>query len=202
MSVSSHRCLWLIIVAALCGSAASGQVLTANSDLPNFHQVSPTFFRGAQPTQNGFELLAKQGVKTIINLRAADEKSGAEKQWAQAAGLRYFNVPFKGYGRPTDAQVQEVLTVIETVENQPVFLHCKRGKDRTGTIVACYRIAHDQWTREKALAEAKSLRLGWSEFGMKRYIQDFRQRLQPGGNKTIVAEGVKKLFKAGALERR
>src|SRR5205085_11945845 len=125
--------------------------------------------------------------EAIINLRAADETSGTEKQWTQAAGLRYFNVPLKGYGRPTDAQVQEVLTLIEAVENQPVFLHCKRGKDRTGTIVACYRIAHDQWKNDKALAEAKGIGLHWVEMGMKKYIASFRTLAAPEGAPTALA---------------
>jgi uncharacterized protein (TIGR01244 family) len=182
---------------AFCGWPAMAQIVGTNADLPHFHQVNPTFYRGAQPTQSGIQSLARQGVKAIINLRAADERNTAEKQWVEAAGLRYFTVPLNGRARPTDAQVQDVLSLIEAPENQPVFLHCKRGKDRTGTIVACYRIAHDQWTGEKALAEAKSLRLAWLELGMKNYIGDFYRRRLPAGNKTIVSQGARKLPKTG-----
>src|SRR6185295_948590 len=159
-----------------------------NEDLPHFHQISPTFYRGAQPTQKGFELLACQGVKTIIKLLSADEKSQLEEKWTTELALRYYHLPLNGRTGPTDAEVQAVLSAINAPENQPVFLHCKLGKDRTGTIVACYRIAHDHWTGENALKEAKSLRLGWSEFGMKRYIRDFSRRPPLGGSAGISGE--------------
>ncbi len=164
-----------VVLLGVWGRACLGQIAT-NDHLPHFHQVNATFFRGAQPTEMGFAMLAKQGVKTVINLRSADEKSVLEEQQVKNAGLRYFNIPLKGRGRPTDADVEKILSVINTPGNQPIFLHCKRGKDRTGTIVACYRISHDAWTGDQALAEAKRLRLGWSELGMKRYIRDFSRK--------------------------
>jgi hypothetical protein len=55
-----------------------------------------------------------------------------------------------------------------------VFVHCKEGKDRTGTVVACYRIVADGWGNRKALSEAKSLGMHWYALGMKSYILGFR----------------------------
>ena len=200
MSVLNHRVLGLILGLAFCSCGwTAGQVVATNSNLPNFHQIGPVFYRGAQPTELGIQSLARQGVKAIINLRAADEKSTNEEHWARSAGLRYFNVPLKGHSRPTDGQVQEILSLIAAATNQPVFLHCKLGKDRTGTIVACYRIAHDQWTGDKALAEAKSLRLGWTEIGMKRYIQDFYTRRLELSKKAIASEGAKEQLKPSTV---
>lgn len=180
MTLSSSKIIALVTGLALFGVAARAQVAVTNEDLPNFHQVDQNFFRGAQPTQEGIRLLASQGVKTIINLRAADEGGCVEEWWTQEAGLRYFNVPMKGTGRPTEAQVQTVLALINAAANQPVFVHCKRGKDRTGTIVACYRIAHDHWTSQQAVAEARKLGMQWSEFGMKRYVRDFYRHQSQG----------------------
>ena len=72
---------------------------------------------------------------------------------AAAAGILYTNIPLKGLGRPTDAQVAQVLAVIEA-SSGPVFVHCEYGCDRTGTVIACYRIRHDQLTGATAQAEA------------------------------------------------
>jgi protein tyrosine/serine phosphatase len=79
-------------------------------------------------------------------------------------------------GRPTDAQVEHALRLINDPTLQPVFVHCKRGADRTGTVIACYRIRHDGWTAEAAMTEAKGYGLSMFESGMKNYIKEFARR--------------------------
>ena len=142
--------------------------------IPNFHQVNENIFRGAQPSNDAWEHLAKMGVKVVIDLRrdGEDEHSAAQEAKAvEAAGMRFVHVPMKGVVAPTEAQVTKVLGIFHSGEK--VFVHCKKGKDRTGTVVACYRILHDKWENNKALAEAKSLGMHWIEVGMKNYIRSF-----------------------------
>jgi tyrosine-protein phosphatase SIW14 len=145
-------------------------------DLPNLHQVNSSLYRGAQPKDGGVVKLKQLGIKTIINLRDDDERAKSEEKEAQAAGLRYFNVPLPNFNRPDDKTVEQILTLIKSAENQPVFVHCKRGSDRTGTIIAVYRIDHDGWSGEKAKAEAKRYGLGFWQVGMKDYIHDYYER--------------------------
>ena len=71
-----------------------------------------------------------------------------------------------------------MLDVINAPENQPVFVHCRLGQDRTGTIIACYRITHDGWNAADARKEAKTRGMSWTQIGMKNYIDDFYQRRQ------------------------
>ena len=47
--------------------------------IKNFDKVDAHVYRGAQPTDEGFQYLAKLGVKTIIDLRETDERSMAEE---------------------------------------------------------------------------------------------------------------------------
>jgi len=194
------RLIGLSLALVLYSFAALAQDESGSGDLPNLHQITPTFYRGGQPTTNGMALLRKAGIKTIINLRAADYKSTNEEQVAKAVGLQYFNIPMDGWSRPTDAQIQAALVIIHTPENQPVFLHCRRGKDRTGTIVACCRILDEHWHSADAIKEARSLGMAWSEFGMKRYIRDFERAQIQGAMKTIAAgnpaKHAKPIFKA------
>jgi protein tyrosine/serine phosphatase len=56
---------------------------------------------------------------------------------------------------------------------KPVFIHCQHGCDRTGTIIACYRIKHEQWTRENAWQEAVRYGISRFERGMKSFVKDF-----------------------------
>src|SRR5579871_387947 len=113
--------------------------------VPNFHQVDQHVYRGAQPLDAGWASLAKLGVKTVIDLREQGEHPWqAEQKAVEAAGMRYVSVPLRGMEAPPDHEITEVLTMLESSSDGPVFVHCRRGKDRTGTVIACYRIEHDQ----------------------------------------------------------
>lgn len=144
--------------------------------LPNFHQINEQLYRGAQPLSGGMNELATLHIKTVINLRGEDEKTSAEEAEARAAGLHYFSVPLPGLSRPKDEQVEKVLAIINDSQNWPVFIHCHHGEDRTGTIIAVYRITHDGWTSEQAKKEAKKYGMSRFQFAMKDYIGDYYKR--------------------------
>jgi tyrosine-protein phosphatase SIW14 len=148
----------------------------AGSDTPaisNFHQVDTKLFRGAQPAPGEFQDLARLGIKTVLDLRE-DSHARSERKIVEAAGMRYISLPLNGRVAPSDAQIAQALAVIEDAANGPVFVHCRRGADRTGTVIACYRITHQQWNNQKALDEARSLGMSWTEFGMRNYVLHYR----------------------------
>lgn len=150
------------------------------SELPNFHQVNEHLYRGAQPHSDGFQKLAHEfHVKTVVDLRSADEHARDEEILVRAEGMNYFNVPMRGRGKPTDEQVESALRYINDPQNWPVFVHCHYGKDRTGTIIAIYRITYNNWTATCAISEAKHYRMSWFEKGMKSYIEDYGKRRLP-----------------------
>jgi protein tyrosine/serine phosphatase len=64
-------------------------------------------------------------------------------------------------------------------DSGPIFLHCRRGKDRTGTIVACYRIQHDNWDNRRALEEAGHFGMSSLERAMRSYIEHFTPVVLP-----------------------
>jgi tyrosine-protein phosphatase SIW14 len=147
----------------------------------NFHELNESVYRGAQPSPQGFQSLAKLGVKTIIDLRGGSHRSDAEKKAVEAAGMHYVNIPLSGRDAPTEDQVQKLLGLLNDKTADPVFVHCRRGADRTGTIIACYRISHDHWENQKALAEAKANGMSWTEMAMKHYVLGYKT------NDTVVA---------------
>jgi len=165
-----------VCVLALLVSTSVAQSAATYKELPNFHQVSEKLYRGGQPLDGGMKRLSELGIKSVINLRGEDDLSRQEQKAAEAAGLRYFGVSMPGLSAPADEQVARVLALMDDPANQPVFIHCKRGSDRTGTMVAVYRIAHEGWTAERATAEAQKHGLSWMEFGMKGYISDYYKR--------------------------
>jgi tyrosine-protein phosphatase SIW14 len=172
----SFAALAAAILLATFALATLAQVEPRYAELPNFHQVNQQLYRGGQPKDGGLRKLKDLGVKTIVNLRGEDAHTRAESEEAHSLGLRYYSISLPGFSRPKDEEVERVLGIINAPENQPIFIHCRRGKDRTGTIVACYRISHDGWTAEQAKEEARRYGLGWVERGMKHYIDNYYAR--------------------------
>jgi len=148
--------------------------LPAQEGINNFAKVDDHLFRGAQPDTQAIKNLQKLGVKTIIDLRLPDEVRKGEATDAQAHGILYTNLPLRGLGRPAKEQAELVLSMVESLPG-PVFIHCRFGCDRTGMIVACYRIKHNNMALKNALQEAAKYGMFWFERGMKSYVRDFAQ---------------------------
>lgn len=168
MKTHLFSCTTLLVVAACIPGWAEQ---AAPNGVPNFHQVNDHIYRGAQPSKDGWKSLSALGVKTVIDLRG-DPSFQREAKAVQAAGMRFVSIPMSGIEAPADPVVQKVLALLDA--NELVFVHCKEGKDRTGTVIACYRVAHDHWTNEKALDEARSYGMHWFEAAMRRYIMAFQ----------------------------
>lgn len=152
-------------------------------ELPRFKQVSSNLFRGAQPKSGGLRKLSEMGIRTVVDLRSSGERARAEEKEALNLGLKYYNVPLKWFGRPGDEHVDRVLQIIMQPENRPVFVHCSHGVDRTGLVVAVYRILHEGWTGEQAKAEAKRHGMHWWKFGIKKSINEYyKRRFKTGGD--------------------
>lgn len=144
-----------------------------HAELPNFHRVSERLYRGAQPREGGLRKLSALGVNTVINLREEDARERVEAREAREAGLRYFNVPLGRLGRPDDEKVERLLALLDAPENGVVFVHCAKGEDRTGTIVALYRISRGGWTSARAKKEANEHGMKFWQHAMKDYIHDY-----------------------------
>jgi len=145
--------------------------------IKNFDQVDAHVYRGGQPTDQGFQYLAKLGVKTIVDLREADDRSKTEERVVAGAGMQYVNVPMTGLTPPTDAEITKILGLLEDGTTGPVFVHCKRGADRTGAVIAAYHIDHDRWDNARALQDAKSHSMSFLQFPRQNYIRDFQPRI-------------------------
>ena len=116
--------------------------------LSNFHQVSDTLYRGAQPEQEGFAELKKMGIKTVVNLRTFN----SDRDQCKEAGLDYVKISMQAW-EGEDDEIIDFLKIVSDPDRQPVFVHCLHGADRTGTVCAIYRLAIENWTKEQAIEE-------------------------------------------------
>jgi tyrosine-protein phosphatase SIW14 len=145
--------------------------------VPNFHAVNDHVYRGGQPSRDGIDSLARIGVRTVVDLRGG--RALEEEKLVQAAGMRYVHVPMDAFAAPSDQEITTLLDLLDDESASPVFIHCKRGSDRTGTVIACYRMKHDRWDNRKALAEARVHGMAWIERAMQQYILNFEPAATP-----------------------
>ena len=148
-----------------CTAAASLQGCAAlrprraADPLPHVVQVDDGLYRGAQPSPDGMRQLAGMGIKTIVNLRQPSDQTKAEHRLAEELGMRWVSIPVLAWWHPSRTQIQQFLLVADDPAQRPVFVHCRYGRNRTGVMVAAYRIVHDGWAPGQALAEAHRLGL-------------------------------------------
>ena len=165
-----------IVVLVLCSAAAVAQDATSQTELPKFEQVTDRLYRGGQPRAGGLRRLRELGIDTIVNLRGASKTTSAEELEARALGFNYFNVSLPNWGRPQDNRVRRILLIVAAPQNGRVFVHCKDGVDRTGTIVALHRVTHQGWETNQALAEADRHGMRRIQFWMRDYTEEYGSR--------------------------
>ena len=140
----------------------------------NAGKISEMLFRGAQPSAQGLAELKKLGVTTIIDLRGNRGPVDRERAQAESLGMRFVNIPLLGWFPPNNVQVAQFLKLVQQDPTQKIFVHCYYGQDRTGVMVATYRIAEQNWTPDQAAAEMDSFGFHYHWFpAMKSYVHEF-----------------------------
>src|SRR5581483_10243413 len=122
---------------------------------PHLAKVDDQVYRGRQPKKEDFPELAKRGIHTILDLRGGPIHGPHERRIVEAAGMKYITIRLSGLFPPKQRQIEKILGVLDDPANAPVFIHCRRGDDRVGMVIACYRMQHDHWTNAQAMAEAE-----------------------------------------------
>ncbi len=146
--------------------------------VPNFGRVTATLYRGGQPSAEGFQELKKLGIEIVVNFRNEHDEIAGERREVAALGLRYVSIPWSSWHRPDDRQVAEFLLLLRANVDKKVFVHCHHGADRTGVMVAAFRIAFEHWTPAQALAEMGEFHFHrfWYPH-LKSYVEELPQEL-------------------------
>jgi hypothetical protein len=127
--------------------------------IKKFHNVRENLYRGGEPSLTDVVTLKKNfGIKTIISL---DKKSGEYiKPLCKKIGIKHVIIPVDVTNKNSIKHLlkNNIFKLID--ESVPTFVHCMRGKDRTGLFVALCRCLLDKWDCKKAIREAKELGFG------------------------------------------
>ncbi len=121
----------------------------------NYVEVSPLIGTGGQPDQSGMKQLADKGYRAIVNVRTSGEEfdqAGEEKQ-ALELGLRYYMVPL-GPRKLQDEQALAFNTLLSSLKEQKVFVHCRTGS-RVVALMMIYYALEEGMSVDKAEQAAK-----------------------------------------------
>ncbi|HYA96717.1 MAG TPA: hypothetical protein VEH49_01380 [Methylomirabilota bacterium] len=138
--------------AAASQSAAPAERLSL-AGIHNAARVDTALFRGGQPDTKGYDELRGLGISYVVDLRNRGRDADRERHEVESRGMHYVGIPSSGTRGPTLEQIAGFLLLVRGHPGQKVFVHCHRGADRTGVMVAAYRISAQHWTAEQARAE-------------------------------------------------
>jgi uncharacterized protein (TIGR01244 family) len=137
-----------------------------------YYKVGEDYLAG-QLTSEGLQNAQEQGVKTVINLRPADEQPGfEEKKIVETLGMSYVNIPVNPKSLTPD-KADQFLDFMKTAR-RPVLVHCASANRASG-FWALYLAKEKGVPREEAvaLAEKSGLKAG----PMKTFVESYLDRL-------------------------
>jgi protein tyrosine/serine phosphatase len=163
-------------------------LVNSNGPIINFSKVNEGLYRGARLTSiEAVQYLKSLNIKTVVNLQGGDlgsdigviipwaepgetpENIAREKFTVLSLGLGFLHIPLNSLEPITqdeDRAIDKTLSFMHNEANQPVFIHCEHGADRTGLLVALYRVKYEDANIEAARAE-------WIKNGHNRLHQMF-----------------------------
>jgi len=151
---------FLSLVTPVTNASTNDQPLPSSAkkiSVPGIHnagKINEHLYRGSQPKLAELSQLKKLGVTTIIDLRAESPQTAKEERLrAEALGMGFVRIPIGGFSSPTNADLLRFFQIIRDAPPPTVFVHCEYGKDRTGVMIAAYRIAFDHWPADQAISE-------------------------------------------------
>lgn len=142
--------------------------------LSNVGRVAPGVLRGAQPGREGYATLKAMGVKTVIDMRTSE----SEQKLVEAAGMRAIAVPIEMSRKGLKEKVEQVVELMSDPANQPVYVHCRHGQDRTGIVVAAYRMKQQGWSLADAESEMQSFGFNDVWVNFKKFIRQYGAQLK------------------------
>jgi uncharacterized protein (TIGR01244 family) len=103
----------------------------------NYNRLRPHIATAGALKDGAISELKSLGFATILNLCGPDEGADVEKRAVEAAGLRFFNIPFTEM-IPSDEQVAEFARIVEDAGYFPLLIHCGSAS-RAGAMWTLYR---------------------------------------------------------------
>jgi Tyrosine phosphatase family len=162
----------LMIAAAVvltAAPAAPAQLLRMEPE-----PIVPGIWRGRAPRfPRHYDKLEELGIRAVLDIRGNQRRlSARERRRLERRGIIYEKVPM-GFRPLRDGSGERVLAAMQNPPALPFYVHCNIDRDRSSAVIGIYRVRVQGWSREAAIAEAKS-------FGLRRYFVGLNRYLQSG----------------------
>jgi hypothetical protein len=189
-----------VAAAALAGCAgplplADACPSTLTPAIANSCSVTPgVLWRGGKPDARGASALLDLGVGSVVNLELLHDDlpafAMAQAAPGRALGVDYFRVRewepnVLVSPASLDASVAEFIAIVRT-QAKPVYVHCRSGQNRTGVMVAAYRILEENAPPERAIEEMRRYNGAWLEQDA-RYLRRLQGERRAGIERMIAA---------------
>lgn len=148
----------------------------------NFKKVSDSLYRGSLPSASDLKVIKSYGVKTVLDFNRKSHPE--EKKACEELGLEYIHLPWTaywfnyirvGYYRKI---AEKFIEIVGDKKKHPIFVHCYHGRDRTGMLVAIYRIVYEGWRIHDALEEMKEFNFKyWRHWDLVRFLKRYAQKV-------------------------
>jgi protein tyrosine/serine phosphatase len=125
--------------------------------LKNLYKVNDSLFRSEQPNKSAMHELQELGIRTVFNLR----NWHSDKNEVKGTNIEIQRLRLKA-SKITQQDILDALKIIKQ-SPKPVLVHCLHGSDRTGCIIAAYRMVYENWSKEDAIKEFQNEALGYHE---------------------------------------
>ncbi len=119
----------------------------------NLYQIDEQLYRSEQLSIENLSTLKQHHIDTLINLRYFDRDDDKEN-FSQQKNFTLINEPLMAWS----IKPEQLAKILYHIENQQklgkkVLVHCYHGADRTGIVIAMYRIIQQNWSIEEAKQE-------------------------------------------------
>lgn len=122
-----------------------------------FNRIDETVVLGALPFRGMTKwLYNEENVRGVVTLNEdweLEDFSNSEEEW-KAYGIDLLKLPTIDFtGTPTQTDIEKAVDFIlgHRVKKMSVYVHCKAGRTRSATVVACYLVKLHGWTPEQAV---------------------------------------------------
>jgi len=158
---------WLLIVVVLGAVVTGGLLIAWNNGLKTVFKPKKwgvveagKLYRSGQISKRLIrETLAKNHIGLVIDMSVEDTPdTRAEREAVKELNIQRVTLPLRGNGVGNPEYYVTALSMIIDAERKhcPVLVHCQAGTERTGGVIAVYRILVNHMSEEQAFAEARS----------------------------------------------
>ena len=136
----------------------------------NCFKVTDDLYRSAQPAGETTSSMKELGIKSILNLRHYHPEDSEE---FKKAGIILYSYKMDA----GSASIKDLVEALKIIQNapKPILIHCHYGSDRTGFIIAGYRMVMQDWTAEKAIEELRKGGYGYHELEFPHIMKELRE---------------------------